>query len=296
MSFEIFNIVAPIFLIAAIGYFIERRGNGFHGESLTRLVMWVGTPSLVFSSLTRTELPADDLSAMMLYAVVVVLVGGALSLAALALLRLPVRAYLPPLALPNSGNAGLPVVLFAFSDDGLAIGVAFFFTIAMTQYLVVPVIMAGRFQWRSVVREPLVWSIVAVVAVKGSGLEPPKAIAETTHILGGMVIPVMLVMLGGALARLRVGDLATSAALAVLRLGIGVAAGTVVIILFGLDGIVAGAVFLLSAMPAAVVTYVFAERYGRSPERVAGLVVCSTVVTFLALPALVAVALGVAGG
>ena len=48
------------------------------------------------------------------------------------------------------------------------------------------------------------------------------------------------------------------------------------------------------AMPAATVTYVFAQRYNRSPERVAGLIVASTLLTFVALPALLWVAIRMA--
>lgn len=294
MNTEILNIIAPIFLIAGLGYAMEATGRGFHPGSLTRLVMWIGTPSLVFSSLTRTELPTDDLLRMAGCAVAVVLIGGGVAAAILRALRLPLRAYLPPLTLPNSGNAGLPVVLFAFSQDGLSIGVAFFFVIALTQYVVVPIFIVGRANWRAIATEPLLWSVMTSIAVKFLEIVPPAIIAETTHILGGMVIPVMLLMLGGALARLRVADLFTSAFLAVVRLAVGAGAGMVVILVFNLDGVEAATLFLLSAMPAAVVTYVFAERYGQAPEEVAGLVVCSTILTFLTLPILLIFAFKIA--
>ena len=58
----------------------------------------------------------------------------------------------------------------------------------------------------------------------------------------------------------------------------------------------AGAIFLLSAMPSALVTYVIAQHHGRSPERVAGLVVASTVLNFACLPFLIAAAIHVAAG
>ncbi len=61
MPSEILNIIAPVFVVAGIGFFLEFRGIGFQSESLTRLVMLIGTPSLVFSSLTSTALPDDSL-------------------------------------------------------------------------------------------------------------------------------------------------------------------------------------------------------------------------------------------
>ena len=84
--------------------------------------------------------------------------------------------------------------------------------------------------------------------------------------------------------------------LAAARLAIGLATGAVLVWLFGLQGVEAGAVFLLSAMPSALITYVIAEHYGRHPERVAGMVVSSTVFNFACLPLLISAAIYLAGG
>ncbi len=295
MSIEILNIVAPILIIVGLGALIEVRGYGFDSSSLSRMAMMLGTPCLVFSALMRTALPGDDIVKLMACAVAVIAIGGVAAAAALLVARLPLTPFLPVIAMPNAGNAGLPVVLFAFADEGLAIGVALFFTVALIQYLVVPVIMVGRFRAGAVLGQPLVWSVAAVAAFKLTGGRPPAVVMETTRILGGMMVPVMLVLLGGALARLQVGDVWLSLRLAVLRLVIGVSTGVAVMWLFGLAGVEAAAVFLIASMPAALVTYVFAERYNRSPERVAGVVVSSTVLTFAALPVLVWVAIRIAG-
>ncbi|MEP3276637.1 MAG: AEC family transporter, partial [Stappiaceae bacterium] len=218
-----------------------------------------------------------------------------LSTLGLWILKLPLRSFLPALSLPNSGNAGLPIVYFAFPEDGLTIGVAFFFMIALVQYTVVPAVVAGHFSLRKLAAEPLIWSIAAVVLLKLIDVSPHRIIADTTRLLSGIMIPVMLILLGGALARLRVADLKLSLTLSGLRFIVGIAAGYGVIVAMDLQGIEAGAIFLLAAMPSALVTYVFAERYGRDPERVAGMVVSSTVLTFAALPILVALALNIAG-
>ena len=61
MTGEILNIIAPVFVVAGIGLFLEYKGIGFQSETLSRLAMMVGTPSLVFSSLTSTTLPDDSL-------------------------------------------------------------------------------------------------------------------------------------------------------------------------------------------------------------------------------------------
>ena len=56
--------------------------------------------------------------------------------------------------------------------------------------------------------------------------------------------------------------------------------------ILGLKGVARGIMILQSAMPVAVFSYLFAVRYNRSPEEVAGTVVISTLLSFLTLPAL----------
>ena len=295
MISEIVNIIGPVFIVAGIGYLLESRGVGFQSESLSRLTMLVGTPCLVFSSLTNTALPDDALVKIVVISIAAACFGGALAMAALVVLRLPWRTFVSSLALPNAGNAGLPLVFFAFAEPGLAIGAAFFFLIALVQYAVVPAVMTGDPGLRKLLREPLVWSIVAVILFRATDLAIPKVVANTTALLGGIMIPVMLILLGGALARLKVAEIKTSILLAFVRLIIGVVTGFLMVALFRLEGVEAGAIFLLCSMPSAIVTYVIAQHYGRDPERVAGHVVCSTVLNFACLPIIITTAIYLAG-
>ena len=295
MISEILNIIGPVFIVAGIGYLLEFRGIGFQSESLSRLTMLIGTPCLVFSSLTNTALPDGSLVKIVLISVTAACFGGVLASVALFVLRLPWRTFVSSLALPNAGNAGLPLVFFAFAEPGLAIGAAFFFLIALIQYTVVPAIMTGNPGFGKLLREPLVWAIVAVIAFRVTDLPIPKVIANTTDLLGGIMIPVMLILLGGALARLKVAEIKTSILLAFARLAIGAVTWICMVTLFQLSGVEAGAIFLLCCMPSAIVTYVIAQHYGRSPERVAGQVVCSTVLNFACLPIIISVAISLAG-
>jgi hypothetical protein len=66
----------------------------------------------------------------------------------------------------------------------------------------------------------------------------------------------------------------------------GLAVGLGVSMLLGLEGTARGVVILDSAMPVAVFNYLFAQRYNNSPGDVAGMVVVSTALSFLTLPAL----------
>lgn len=296
VTFEIINIIAPVFVVAGIGFVLERRGIGFQTETLSRLAMLIGTPALVFSTLTTTDLPNEALTKVIVISLSAVLVGGVLSIATIMILRKSWRTYLSSMTLPNAGNAGLPLVYFAFAEPGLTIGTAFFFLIALVQYTVVPFIVSGDPGLGKLLREPLIWSVAAVLVFRLTDLPIPTVVADTTALLGGVMIPVMLILLGSALARLKVSDIPTSVMMAVARLLIGVITGATMVWFFGLNGVEAGAIFLLCAMPSATITYVIAQAYGRNPEQVAGMVVSSTILNFACLPFIIGAAIHLAGG
>ncbi len=215
---EILNVVTPIFVVVRIGFFLEYRSIGLKAETLSRPAMLIGTPSLVFSSLTGTTLPDDSLTRIVSITVVAVLLGGVLATIALLVLRFPWRTFLPSLSLPN---AGLPIVFFAFAEQGLTIGAAFFFVIALIQYTIVPVIVTGDPELGKLFREPVVWAILAALLFRITDLPTPTVFADTTAVLGGLLIPVMLILLGGALAKLKVRDIGASVLLASVRLVVG---------------------------------------------------------------------------
>lgn len=294
MLMQMINILGPITLITLIGFILGRSSVGLQSRTLSSLVMLVATPALVFATLTAMHVDLATIGKMAGSALLTLLIAGALALAVLTACGASIRSFLPSLMLPNSGNMGLPLVVLAFGPEGARLGISFFFVVALFQYSVGLTISSGSLRLGDIAQQPLIYSVLLVLLVAGLDLPVPQVILKTTEMLGGMMIPSMLILLGTSLATLKVSDFGPAFAVAVGRLLIGIFAGAAVIYLLGLTGIAAGIVFLMAAMPSAIVTYVFAERFQQSPNRVAGAVVMSTLLTFVFLPALVWTSLWIA--
>ncbi|WP_136656696.1 AEC family transporter [Nitratireductor sp. XY-223] len=292
---QILNVVGPIFVMTFVGYVLGRSKLHIDSGTISSLVLLVATPCLIFSTLTSLDISGGTVLKMALSAVLCVSIAALLGLVVLKLAGMSYRTFLPSLMMPNSGNIGLPLVLLAFGETGLALGVSYFFVIALLQYTVGAAISSGQYRIRDLAHQPLVYSILLVGVVVVTGVEVPVIIASTTELLGGMMIPAMLILLGTSLARLSVSDLKPAITIAVARLCIGLPASLIVIAALSLTGVEAGTVFLLATMPTAIVNYVFAERYREDARQVAGAVVVSTLLTFTLLPALLWSAYAVSG-
>jgi hypothetical protein len=291
MLTQILTVIAPVVLIAGLGFAWARRGGTFDNATVSGLVMNLGSPCLIFSSLTTIRLEPAAFASVLLASVGVLVSALLAGYVLLRVMREPLTTFLPSLVHPNTGNMGLPLALMAFGETGLALAISYFFVNSISQYTLGLSISSGRFAPSQLFRQPVVWAVTAALLVRALDIGLPEFIISTTRLVGGLVIPLMLLMLGNSLANLHVTSLGRAAIVAGGRLGIGFAAGLGMIHLLDLERTVAGVVILQASMPAAVFNYIFAERFGRQPERVAAVILVSTLLSFITLPALVAFAL-----
>ncbi len=295
MLMQMANILGPIAIITMIGFLMGRSSIGLETRTLSNVVILIATPALIFHTLASMEVPVQTIQTMATAALLCVAISGALGACALAVSGGPLRTFLPPLMLPNSGNMGMPLVVLAFGAEGMRYGVAYFFVVALVQNSVGLSIYAGSMKLGTILRQPLIYAVVAVLIVTVTGVQVPEIILVTTKMLSGMMIPAMLILLGSSLATLKIADLRPALLVALGRLTFGVISAAIVILLLDLDGTKAGVVFLLATMPTAIISYVFAERYNHNARQVAGSVVVSTLLTFACLPLLVWTALEISG-
>ncbi len=288
----IFNVIAPVAVCAAVGFVWEKRALPFDTAMVTRLVSNIGVPCLVFATMAQVDLSHTALVTM--GGAALLTTGGFLIVGA-AILRfigLPLRTFLNPIAFANTGNMGLPLVLLAFGEDGLALGIAYFVVNVLLLMTVGIAVAAASFDPRDLIHQPFIYAAIASVAVLFGGVVVPNVVVTTTALLGDFTIPLMLITLGVSLAKLRVSGLRRTFLICGLRFGLGLAGGFGVVALLGLEGVSAGTVIVMCAMPVAVISFLMAERYGGDSQAVAGAVVVSTFISAGILPILLWVLMG----
>ena len=286
MFIAIFNTVAPILACALVGYVWARRGLPFESVFLTRLVTNVGFPCLIFHTLIKVEVSGEVLFLMGLAAFLTTTLFAVIAASILKAANLDIRTYLPSMTFANTGNMGLSLCLLAFGPQGLALGIGYFTANAVMVFVFGPAIASGNPSITSALKVPVFWATIAAVGVMYTDAEMPFWIMRSLELLGGFAIPLMLITLGVSLADLEVDSLGRSIGLSVLRLGMGFAVGWGAAELMGFEGVARGVVIIECAMPAAVFNYMFAQMYETRPTEVAGVVMVSTLMSFLTMPLL----------
>jgi hypothetical protein len=282
--------------VAGVGFAVARVLKA-DVRSLSRVTFNALSPCLVFHLLVTSPLSAADFGRMTALAIVVIVGIGLVA----RLVTLPLRldramtsAFLIVVMFSNSGNYGLPVVLFAFGRDALAHATVYFVANAVATYtLGVFLASAGRRSAgqaaRGVLKVPVVWGVLAAGIVLGLGLPLPPAVMRPVELLSGAALPTMLLVLGMQLERgawpERPGLVALAGVLAlVVTPLLAFGAGR----MLGLTGVAWQAAIVQAGMPSAVLTTILAVEFDVAPSFVTACVLLSTLASPITVTLLIA--------
>ena len=288
---KIFSVIAPVFVCAGIGFVWGRAGRPFDTRMVGALALNIGMPCLAFSALTKLKVSPEAFAEMAgAYALVLAcfLVVGLITI---TVMRLPAHTFLPVFTSSNTGNMGLPLCLFAFGPEGLALGICIFVLSSLFSFTVGWSIYAGRVAADVFYNNPLIYAVAIALVFMITDTPPPVWLANTTALMGGLAIPLMLISLGVAISNMRAEGAGRIIIVCVIKLIAGFAVGYGIATLLGLEGAARGALIIESAMPVAVHNYMFAQKFGRNTADTASMILVSTLIALACLPLLMLIAL-----
>ena len=287
----VLEIVAPVFLLAAVGFTWVKLGFEYRIEFVTRLAMTLAVPCLIFVALMQADMDPSaianlSLATLAAYAGVTIVFWIFVWIAGLNR-----RTYLAPLIFGNTGNLGLPLAIFAFGDIGLSNAIVVFAIMAVLSFTFGIWLVSGSGSPKKVLGEPMVAATILGAIFLWQGWETPTFLTNTLSLIGQMAIPIMLITLGVAVARLNPQGMWRATVLSFIKVIVCVAIAWGVATVFQLDRISFAVLVVQVATPVAVTSYMLAEKYGADAQSVAGLVVVSTVMSVGALPLILALVL-----
>jgi malate permease and related proteins len=294
------NVVLPVFIVAGLGYVIEKRLR-LPIAPFNQLVLYVLMPALVFTSLLaidfRTEEPAKIALFTVLLAVAMLAVAAAIARVA-SLDRVTSSALMLTAALPNLGNYGLSVVLLAYGQEGLATGIVL---LAVQSLYGIPLgiflASSGSASWsRSLVevfRQPMIYAVAAALLFNIARIPVPGFVSSALTLPSQAAIPLMLLVLGMHFAgSTGIEQRGLVSVAVVTRLVIGTLVGWGLVLALGIEGVAREVMIVGAAMPTAVFTILTATQYNARPRFVGDVVVVSTLVSIVTVTVVLAVLSG----
>ena len=286
---KLIDVIVPVFFVIGIGYYLGKKNPEINTDFITTFAGNVGTPAMIFYTITTTGVTLSVFTEYFIYALVIIGGFSLVGILFLILLKKDFISELPPLILPNTGNMGIPICLFAYGTAGLGVASAIASVVILLHFTLGVLLAKKSFSIEILIKNIPIYGIIVSVIFLYFEWDVPGYLENTTFLLTYATIFLVLMSLGIALSRLKVVSWTHASILGAVRVIIGPLIGFGLIKFFNLDGFAAGVLLIQSCMPSAVLTYLVGSMYSEKKvvDSVASVIVASTVMSFITIPIVV---------
>lgn len=295
------EIILPIFILIGIGTLLQKKFK-LDLYTLSKLNMYYLTPAIVFNKLSDSNLPLSLFGGVLLFSAAL---GGIMYILTVVVGRLTGinkrkrTALTHSVLFYNSANYGIPVNELVFRHDPFAssiqISVMIYQNILVYSYGVFSLNSLNK-SWYKTIQEyfrmPLFYALVFGLVFNAFDVDLPSFIATPIEYVTNALIAIALLTLGCQIAEYipNFRNVLMYVSL-FMRLMLTPAVAFIVLKILQLDGTLAQALFISTAMPTAVNTSIIAQEYNNEPQFASQTVVISTLLSSLTLTFIIHIAM-----
>jgi len=288
-----FNIIAPVFLIIALGFIIKKIGiiNENFVAITSKFVFNVSLPAFIFMKISALDLHAAlDMGQIIFIYAGTLLVYFVIWIISSLFIKdgRDLSVFVQGAYRSNYAIVGLAIIANLFGDEGLgkaSLILAFllpFYNVLAVVILTVPMRKIRKLNLLSTVYEvmlnPLIIAVIISLPFSYFNLELPQMLFITGNFLSDVALPLALIGIGGSLNIENIKRASTLAfSSSILKLIVVPIVLTIFAYLFGYRGMDLGIMFILFACPTAIVSFIMAEAMGCNSKLAGNIVVISTI-------------------
>ncbi len=290
---KLFEVLFPVFFIVGIGYFLGKNERNIDTVFITNFSANFGAPALFIFAITSSGVKFDIFSEYFIYSIIALSSFAIVGIIFLLFMKKDFIRELPPFFLPNTGNMGIPICLFAYGSLGMGIAAAISSLVVLLHFTVNIFLASKKFDINIILKSPSSYAVIIAVAFLYFDLQMPIFVINTSMLLGYAMIVLILMSLGISLTQLKVFSFKSALISSVGRVIIGPIIAVILIKIFNLSGFPAGVLLIQSSMPSAILTYLIASMYSPKEivDNISSMIVVSTLMSLITVPIIVFIAL-----
>ena len=290
---KLFEVLFPVFFIVGIGYFLGKKKSDVDTAFITNYSANFGAPALFIFAITSSGVKFDIFAEYFIYSIIALSSFAVVGVIFLIFMKKDYIRELPPFFLPNTGNMGIPICLFAYGTLGMGVAAAISSLVVLLHFTVNVFLASKKFDIFIILKSPSSYAVIIAVAFLYFDMEMPKFVLNTVMLLGYAMIVLILMSLGISLTQLKVFSFKSSLISSVGRVILGPVIGFFIIKIFNLSGYAAGVLLIQSSMPSAILTYLIAAMYSpkKIVDNISSMIVVSTLMSLITVPIIVFISL-----
>jgi len=283
MVFQIFNILFPVLFISLLG-FIYGKFQNINMDITNKINLDVFIPILIFYAISEKLPSITMLGYFSLGAVLVVFGSGVILYPLVKLLKIDVNSFLPSMMFNNSINLGLPLALFAFQEEAMAMFIALSLVQVIGQFTVAVVMYGGSLNLFNLLKNPVVIATIFGLVFNYFEFHLPTLLLPSIEMLSKVAIPLILFSLGVRLTNVELKHWKIGLLGAVLSPVAGLIMAFIAIWIFDYSQLQKSLLILFAVLPPAVLNAILAEKYKKSSQMVASIVAVGTLFSIIYIP------------
>lgn len=284
---ELLRVVLPTFIIIFIGFLFGKLKKP-DMSVLSEITIYIGLPALVLTSMLEKKIVL--LNAVKIWGAALIIMVGCLVIAWIVfkIIRQKHSGLYLPISMMNAVNIPFPIIFLVYGTEGLYAATLFMIPCSVFAYSVGIYIASGG-NWRKSLKEvfkiPPIYAAVLGLLLNMLEVQVPEVVIRPLEIIGLMAVPLVLLVLGNNLSKMKaITSVRTTLLASFLRVGVGLAFGFLAVTVFNLDGVLRAVVLLDSAMPAAVNAAIITTKYNNESELVSGVIFVTTLASLAIIP------------
>ena len=283
----LFTKLMPIVILIAIGFYWKKKELPFDKDMISSLLMNLGTPALLIASINNKDLTVDNMLTILIYGTSLIIVCTVLSTVYLKIEGKEVRPFLQSFIFPNTGGLGIPIVYVLLGETAFVYAITFSILINIYHFTIGLWLANNSLNIKKALQTPVLYALVAALLFKGTNTEVPSVLEDVCKMLGGIVIPLMLIAFGSSLVGIKIGENLKAIRMGIARVIIGFSVVYMAYILGDFEHIIIATLLIQYSMPIATTSYLFAFKFNGPDKEVAVMTASSTVTILFLLPVII---------
>lgn len=296
----VYEVILPILIIVALGYIVQLKYN-LDLSTLSRLTIFYILPGFIFMTLYRTAIDLGQF--LSIFGILIIYAGVSFLIAQvighfMGLSRDRQTLFTNSNIFYNAGNYGVPVNDLVFRSDPFAmmtqVMIIIFQNIFVFTYGIVSLSAKDTSKLKAMLgyfKMPIFYAVLLGLLASIFNVNLPSPIESSFEYIRQSMVAIVLFILGAQIAQIKFTRLSKSAFVATLtRLIVGPVMMFPIILIFGLDGIVAQVLLIAAALPSAVNSVIIAQQYTDDSSYAAEIVMMTTLLSPITVSATIFIA------
>ena len=201
---KLFEVLFPVFFIVGIGYLLGKKSPNLDTSFITNYAANFGTPALVIFAVLSSGVTFSIFAEYFIYSLIAITAFAITGIIFLIPMKKDYIRELPPFILPNTGNMGIPICLFAYGSLGMGVAAAISSVVVLLHFTLNVFLANKKFDIQIIIKSPSFYAILFAVVFLYFQIEAPTFILNTVMLLAYGMIVLILISLGVALTQLKV--------------------------------------------------------------------------------------------